>query len=616
MTGVTGLSAGETHACAVVAGGKVRCWGSNDDGELGDGNEPVDRRNPVAVCADATCSAGLAGAGSVAAGGHHTCAMFSASGSVACWGNDSDGQLGDGGGGVASDTPRNVCRDAACSGPITGVLSGGVDLGFGHTCTITTDSNVGCFGANFYGQLGDGNAPNARYVGGVNVVGLDTKTGDGPVTVDTAGNVGQRPSIALDGAGNPVVSYRDQTNEDLKIVHCGNPSCSAGNIIASPDTTGIVGGYPSLELDASGYPVVSYHDTTNQDLKVLHCGNAFCTAGNSIASPDTAGSVGAYSSLELDAGGNPVVSYYDGTNLDLKVLDCGNSTCTAGNVISSPVTAGNVGNDTSLVLNASGDPVVSFTGDNTGTPFDVTVLTCGNAACTAGNTTSVIETNVAQLGFHTSIALDGSGNPVVSFNGDMFTTIDYLKVARCGNATCTSGNTVVTVDVGSGVGKYSSLALDATGFAVVSYFHEADGTLKLLHCGNAACTSDNTIGEPDPTLVATQVTTSLVLDTLGNPVISYHDAGAGSDLKVVHCNDPSCSGSDAPPPVTAFVGTGADGDCASGPATTCALDGPRGMYSSGQVTYLADGDNCRVKKVEDGTVTTIAGLGPSQLRLR
>jgi alpha-tubulin suppressor-like RCC1 family protein len=86
-SGVTAISAGWRHTCVLLSTGDVKCWGSNHDGQLGDGTGK-DRRSPV----DAVMVTGRSIA--IAAGGQHTCAMDSST--ITCWGENEDGQLGDG----------------------------------------------------------------------------------------------------------------------------------------------------------------------------------------------------------------------------------------------------------------------------------------------------------------------------------------------------------------------------------------------------------------------------------------------------------------------------------------------------------------------------------------
>ena len=150
------------------------------------------------------------------------------------------------------------------------------------------------------------------------------------VDVDGGGDVGRYTSIAIGADGLPVVSYHDWTNHDLRVLHCGDRGCTAGNTITLVDTAGDTGYETSITIGADGLPVISYRDETNKFLKVLHCGTIACTVSNSITPVDTAANTGHNSAITLGADGLPVVSYLDGTNADLKVLHCGNAACSTG----------------------------------------------------------------------------------------------------------------------------------------------------------------------------------------------------------------------------------------------------------------------------------------------
>ncbi len=150
VTSAIALGVGRTFACALEGSGQVKCWGEGGHGSIGDGGDPAeDAPTPRAV-------AGLADAVALAVGENHACAVR-ADRSIACWGNNSGSQLGRPGVGLHSSSPVTVLDpDEALSGPTA------IAAGVQHTCALGQDGGVACWGNNFDGQLGDGTHINAN----------------------------------------------------------------------------------------------------------------------------------------------------------------------------------------------------------------------------------------------------------------------------------------------------------------------------------------------------------------------------------------------------------------------------------------------------------------------
>lgn len=133
VAGATAVTAGSSHTCAVVSGGKVACWGFNNQSQLGYYGANSSSAKEVA---------GLSGAVEVSAGVEHSCASLS-NGAVACWGRGSEGQLGIG-------TLTNATSPVTPTG-----VSAAISLSSGSyfTCATASDGTAKCWGDNWYGQL-------------------------------------------------------------------------------------------------------------------------------------------------------------------------------------------------------------------------------------------------------------------------------------------------------------------------------------------------------------------------------------------------------------------------------------------------------------------------------
>ncbi len=164
---VSSYDVGNTFACAVRSDGSVECWGLGQDGRLGDGTTQ-DRGRPTLV-PGVTDAVQVSTGSNIAGGVTHAC-LRRRSGAVACWGSNSQGQLGDG-----TITSRMVPTD------VPG-LTDAVDIttGTAFSCAVRTGGTVVCWGDNGYGMLGDGTTTDRRSPGTIpSLVGVTTvRSGD------------------------------------------------------------------------------------------------------------------------------------------------------------------------------------------------------------------------------------------------------------------------------------------------------------------------------------------------------------------------------------------------------------------------------------------------------
>ena len=248
------------------------------------------------------------------------------------------------------------------------------------------------------------------------------------IAVDIAGD--NDTSITIGADGLPVISYYDYGY--LKVAHCNDAACIS-NTNTAVDTSGDVGWYNSITIGADGLPIISYYDDTNKGLKVARCNDAACTSATTTT-VDSAERIGFDTSITIGADGLPVISYYEDeflfNELKIKMVHCSNAACTSASIATLDTTE-YYDNDIyiiSITIGADGLPVISYYDD---TNQDLKVVHCNDAACNSA--TATVVDNTGSVGWYNAITIGDDGLPVISYY-DL--TNGALKVTHCSNPFC------------------------------------------------------------------------------------------------------------------------------------------------------------------------------------
>jgi alpha-tubulin suppressor-like RCC1 family protein len=165
---LTQISAGSQFNCALDTNAAAYCWGDNADGELGHGGT-IESTVPIAVRTSGVLSGKTLT--QISAGGQTACALAT-TGAAYCWGSNADGQLGNG-----SLSSSSVPVAVSTSGALNGKTLTRIAVGLDHTCALDSNGAAYCWGSNATGGLGDGNTTSSSVPVAVTAKGvLDGKT--------------------------------------------------------------------------------------------------------------------------------------------------------------------------------------------------------------------------------------------------------------------------------------------------------------------------------------------------------------------------------------------------------------------------------------------------------
>ena len=230
--------------------------------------------------------------------------------------------------------------------------------------------------------------------------------------------VGEYPSVAIGADGFGLISYFDSTNNDLKVAHCSNVSCTAATITPLDSGAGLVGVGTSIAIGVDGLGLIAYQDETNNALKVAHCSNVNCTSTTNQTLYDNGLFQSGKTSITIGADGLGLIAY--STIVGVKVAHCSNVNCTSATL--SPLASGTT---PSITIGPDGLGLISYSSSG------LRVAHCANVACTIATSTEADTVVVSVI--ESSVTIGGDGLPLISYRDS---NLGDLKVAHCSNALC------------------------------------------------------------------------------------------------------------------------------------------------------------------------------------
>jgi len=362
-------------------------------------------------------------------------------------------------------------------------------------------------------------------------------------------------SMALDQSDIPLISYYPGWIDDeshLYTIKCLTSDCSNFSDPAPLVNTGREHVLTSVSaLNSSGFPVISYMEmemaTSSWRLIITECGEEQCIQKTTTDIHKVIMSRDIDMAIDAEENGDPLIVYSRrlfGDQFTLDLLRCGDSVCSSNNTsifLRNAIYSSSGAFSVEIEIPPDNLPVIAYIDDvNYGSGARLVVIKCMTADCSSRDFQYLYGTPTNFVTESLSLAVDEQNRPIISFIDS-----DYnLRVIKCGNAACTAGNIATLLFSGIAGTAYAPIALgkELPELPVIAFGDLGNGLMRIIKCSTPDCsdTANNTITTIDGGVTIAGMYPSLSIPSDNNPIVAYLDITEFT-LKVAKCADPACA---------------------------------------------------------------------------
>lgn len=281
---IDGLAAGDLSTCTLDSTGAIKCWGYNQEGQLGTGDQLI-RFAPTDVTG---LTSGMA---AVSSGANFGCALSEA-GAVSCWGYNLQGQLGNG---VTYSSFTPVGVNGLSSG-VSAIAAGGA-----HVCALTNEGAVKCWGKGQRGQLGNGGTANSS------------------------------TPVSVSGLGSGVVAIASGTSHSCALTDTGAVKCWGDNLTLQIGRTGVSMSSTPYTLTDLPSDITAIAAGGGHNCALTSTGAAHCWGNNASGQLGNDSTTNSAPAVPVTGLGSAVAAITLGANHSCAVLTQGQTQCWGAN---------------------------------------------------------------------------------------------------------------------------------------------------------------------------------------------------------------------------------------------------------------------------------------------